>query len=51
MQTLRVNGYDMAYLEVGEGNNRPAAGLRARLAVRFPDLVVGAGSADAKSTA
>ncbi|MET4797429.1 hypothetical protein ABIF64_009607 [Bradyrhizobium japonicum] len=26
MQTLRVNGYDMAYLEVGEGR---AAGLRA----------------------
>ena len=28
----------------------PAAGLRARLAVRFPDLVVGAGSADAQAS-
>ena len=23
MQKLRVNGYDMAYLEAGEGNNGP----------------------------
>ena len=40
MQTLRVNGYDMAYLDVGQSAGKPAAGLRAWLAVRFPDLVV-----------
>ena len=36
MQTIKVNGYDMAYLEVG---SRPSAGLRARHARRFPHLV------------
>ncbi len=51
MQTLHVNGYDMAYLDVGQGaGNQPAAGLRARLAVRFPDLVVGTRTADAQSS-
>ena len=35
MQTINVNGYDMAYLEVGQGL---AAGLRARHARRFPYL-------------
>ena len=50
MQTLHVNGYDMAYLEVGQAP-QAAAGLRARLAVRFPDLVGGARAADDEGTA
>ena len=47
MQTISVNGYDMAYLEVGNG---PAAGLRARHARRFPHLVCGAGTAVEKAS-
>ena len=48
MQTIRVNGYDMAYLEVvGHG---PSAGLRARHARRFPHLVCGARAAVEKAS-
>ena len=47
MQTLPVNGYDMAYLEV---RPRTAAGLRARLAVRFPHLVLRARPAIAETS-
>ena len=39
MQTLSVNGYDMAYLDVGQRyRQQPAAGLRAWHAGRFPHL-------------
>ena len=40
MKHLRVNDYDMAYIEVGQGHS---AGVRAWLAGRFPHLVSGAG--------
>ena len=33
MQTLRVNEYDMTYLEVGQTSAPPAARLRARVTV------------------
>ena len=50
MQTLHVNGYDMAYLDVGKASATARRWSASRLAERLPDLVAGARSAHAQAS-